>query len=167
MAGKKTKFYLALLVILGVMGGLIYFSMSGNAVFFLKPSELISKAKSDSTVHNDRVRIGGIVVNEKIKGDNVDRVWKFHITDERGDVNKNLVMVSLSQAKKDKTIKIAYTGVVPDTFKIGGMAIVEGKYGKDGVFRADTLLAKCPSKYEGVKRPDQLKNKKSKASSSY
>lgn len=151
MGKKKTKFWVALAVIIGVMGALIYFTTSSQSVYYMKPSEIIAKVKKDATVHNDRIRIGGIVVNEKIKGNSVGREWKFHLTDERGNIAKELVMVSLKSTKPTDTINVDYKGVVPDTFKPGGMAIVEGTYDRDGIFRADSLLAKCPSKYVGVK----------------
>ena len=61
-------------------------------------------------------------------------------------------MVSLSQAKPSKTIDVSYKGIAPDTFKEGGIAIVEGHYLKNGIFEADKLLAKCPSKYQSAKR---------------
>jgi len=156
MARKKTKFYVAIAVIIGVMGALIYFTTTSSAVYYMKPSELISKVKKDKAIHEDRVRIGGLVVDEEFDGDNVGRKWIFHLTDERGDVKNKLVMISIDKAKKDETIEVKYDGIVPDTFKAGGMAIVEGKYNEDGEFIADQLIAKCPSKYVDVKRPDQV-----------
>lgn len=156
MARKKTKFYVAIAVIIGVMGALIYFTTTSSAVYYMKPSELISKVESDKAIHEDRVRIGGLVVDEELKGDNVGRNWVFHLTDERGDTKNKLVMVGLDKTKKSETVKVKYDGIAPDTFKAGGMAIVEGKYNKDGEFIADQLIAKCPSKYEDVKRPDQI-----------
>lgn len=156
MAKKKTKFWIALAVIIGVMVALIYFTTTSTAVYYMKPSEIIANTKEDKSVHADRVRIGGLVVDSKIKGDNVGRNWNFYLTDERGDTKNALVMVSLKKAKPNETIKVKYEGVVPDTFKAGGMAIVEGKYTADGEFIADQLIAKCPSKYQDVKRPDQV-----------
>ena len=48
------------------------------------------------------------------------------------------------------TIKVRYTGtaVIPDTFKGGSKALVEGTVGPDGIFEAHRLEAKCASKYE-------------------
>ena len=155
MGKKKLKFWLALAVILGAMGYLIYSNTSSTYVYYLKPSELISKAKKDQSVYSDRVRIGGLVVDSKIDGSNVGRHWKFYLTDEQGDVKSKLVKISLEKAKPAKTVEINYTGVTPDTFKAGGIAIVEGTYGKDGKFKADTLVAKCPSKYIGKEQPKE------------
>jgi cytochrome c-type biogenesis protein CcmE len=45
-------------------------------------------------------------------------------------------------------VPVVYRGVVPDTFQESGEVVVEGGLGSEGVFRARTLLAKCPSKYE-------------------
>jgi cytochrome c-type biogenesis protein CcmE len=35
----------------------------------------------------------------------------------------------------------------PDTFKDNSQALAEGSYGRDGVFHASVLQAKCASKY--------------------
>ena len=45
--------------------------------------------------------------------------------------------------------RIRYRGIVPDTFQDEADVVLEGITGPDKVFAADTLLAKCPSKYEG------------------
>ncbi len=48
------------------------------------------------------------------------------------------------------TLAVRYSGSqpVPDTFKDGSEAIVEGERLKDGSFDADHIQAKCASKYE-------------------
>lgn len=49
-------------------------------------------------------------------------------------------------------IAVHYTGsaVVPDTFKDGSPVVLEGYYQTDtGIFTAEVIFAKCPSKYEG------------------
>jgi cytochrome c-type biogenesis protein CcmE len=58
---------------------------------------------------------------------------------------------------QDKTrLKVAYTGVdpLPDTFKDGAQALADGKLGRDGVFHATKVQAKCASKYEA--KPGEL-----------
>jgi cytochrome c-type biogenesis protein CcmE len=42
---------------------------------------------------------------------------------------------------------VDYRGTVPDIFKPGIQVVVEGRTGQDGVFHAQTLLAKCPSRF--------------------
>jgi cytochrome c-type biogenesis protein CcmE len=45
---------------------------------------------------------------------------------------------------------VTYEGIVPDVFADEVEAVVEGVYAKNDVFEADTLLAKCPTKYEST-----------------
>lgn len=72
-----------------------------------------------------------------------------------GDVEKGSIVNSGSSIKftliqKNFRLPIDYLGrdPLPDTFKDGTQAVVEGTYEKDGVFRADFIQAKCASKYE-------------------
>ena len=46
-------------------------------------------------------------------------------------------------------VSVRYHGMVPDTFRDGAEVVLEGDLSADGIFRAETLLAKCPSRYEG------------------
>jgi cytochrome c-type biogenesis protein CcmE len=50
---------------------------------------------------------------------------------------------------QDKLIPVEYTGVdaPPDTFKDESQALAEGTFGRDGIFHAQGLQAKCASKY--------------------
>jgi len=50
-------------------------------------------------------------------------------------------------ADGNDTMKVDYTGTVPDIFRPGIKVVVEGRLGSDGVFRARSLQAKCPSKF--------------------
>lgn len=47
-----------------------------------------------------------------------------------------------------KRLKVSYQGVIPDTFREGGEAVVEGRL-QGELFQADVLMAKCPSKFTG------------------
>ena len=58
------------------------------------------------------------------------------------------VVFSLHQDKA--RLKVIYDGTdpLPDTFRAGAQALVDGKMDRDGVFRANKIQAKCASKYE-------------------
>jgi cytochrome c-type biogenesis protein CcmE len=48
-----------------------------------------------------------------------------------------------------QTLRVKYSGVLPDNLKPGTEVIVEGSMGENGnIFSAHTLLTQCPSKYE-------------------
>ena len=46
-------------------------------------------------------------------------------------------------------LTVEYQGPVPDLFQPGREVVVEGARDESGVFKADVLLTKCASKYEG------------------
>jgi cytochrome c-type biogenesis protein CcmE len=46
-----------------------------------------------------------------------------------------------------QSLPVVYSGIVPDIFAPGIQVVVEGHYTGQGPFQAQTLLAKCPSKF--------------------
>jgi cytochrome c-type biogenesis protein CcmE len=69
---------------------------------------------------------------------------------------KGQVAFTLTQDKLQ--LKVAYTGAdpLPDTFRDGAQALADGHMGRDGVFHASKIQAKCASKYEA--KPGQLRS---------
>lgn len=65
--------------------------------------------------------------------------------------------VSFTMAGDGAELKVAYHGIIPDTFVDGADVVVEGGLEPDGVFRATTLLAKCPSKYEAAEGAEEAR----------
>ena len=51
--------------------------------------------------------------------------------------------------EQDRTLPVVYSGTEapPDTFKDNAQALAEGRFGRDGVFHATNIQAKCASKY--------------------
>ena len=75
----------------------------------------------------------------KVAGDVVD-----------GSIDRTKYQMEFVIAHKGKSLKVRYVGkdVVPDTFKDGSKAVVEGKLDSEGVLQARHIEAKCASKYE-------------------
>ena len=67
---------------------------------------------------------------------------------ERSGPSANFTLVELG-----KTLRVNYQGSEPppDTFKDEAQALAIGTYGRDGVFHATQLQAKCASKYAPAK----------------
>lgn len=126
---RKRRFVIAGVAILLAMGYLLYSAFLGGAAYFLTVGEFKAQA---ATMASERVRLGGLVVPGSVNWDSKSLIIKFNIRDEAtGD-----------------TLPVVYKGVVPDTFQPGNEVVVEGRLAASGEFQADTLLAKCPSKYE-------------------
>jgi cytochrome c-type biogenesis protein CcmE len=124
----------AALAALGVAAGLVLFALRDNIVFFYGPSELVQKAPAPGA----RLRIGGLVKESSLHKE-ADRTVRFVVTDTKADV------------------ETTYTGLLPDLFREGQGVVAEGTLGKDGVFRAETVLAKHDERYMPRDVADALK----------
>jgi cytochrome c-type biogenesis protein CcmE len=113
-------------------------SIRDTAVYYLTPAELFAKTVADTTFYDTGVKVGARVVPGTITRSPGGRETMFEVTDGA------------------RTYNVLYRGITPDTFTDGVDVVVEGRLGRDGIFRATTLLAKCASRYENA--PDKYKN---------
>ena len=121
---KRTALIAAALGGLGIATTLVLFALSDTIVFFYSPSDLIEK----HVAAGKRVRIGGLVEKGSVKKLD-DAHVEFVVTDTV------------------KTLKVNYQGLVPDLFREGQGVIAEGSVSANGVFAADSVLAKHDEKY--------------------
>lgn len=68
---------------------------------------------------------------------------------EPGSIKRQGTRVEFQLNEEGRLLPVVYHGTEapPDTFKDNSQALAEGTYGRDGVFRAKKLQAKCASKY--------------------
>jgi cytochrome c-type biogenesis protein CcmE len=73
-----------------------------------------------------------------------------------GSIKRQGTHLEFLLAEEGRTIPVVYAGseAPPDTFKDNAQALAEGKYGRDGIFHATNIQAKCASKY-APKQPGQ------------
>ncbi len=66
-----------------------------------------------------------------------------------GSIKRTGTRVDFELKENDLTLPVSYTGTEapPDTFKDDSQALADGSFGRDGVFHAKQLQAKCASKY--------------------
>jgi cytochrome c-type biogenesis protein CcmE len=111
-------------------------------------------AKGSSAI-NQSVRLSGAVLGDTIQYDAETLTLTFDVAHVSGD-NAEIeaqggLAVVLYEAVNDPTrsrITVRYEGVMPDLLRNEAQAIMTGKLGEDGVFVAEELLLKCPTKYE-------------------
>lgn len=130
-----TKFLLGAIVIVAGVSGLIITGVKETGVYFLTPTQLVDRTRTDPTFHDVGLKVGAKVVPGSVRRES--RTIDFRITDGTSE------------------FPVTYTGIVPDTFTDASNieVIVEGKYGRDGVFHATEVLAKCGSRYESAIQP--------------
>ena len=70
-----------------------------------------------------------------------------------GSIERVGTSATFTLVELDKTLRVQYQGAEPppDTFKDDAQALAIGTYGRDGVFHAVQLQAKCASKYAPAK----------------
>jgi len=67
-----------------------------------------------------------------------------------GSIQRSGARVSFVLKQEERTLPVVYVGTdpLPDTFRDRAQALADGTYGRDGVFVAKKIQAKCASKYE-------------------
>lgn len=133
---KRLAVILGGLAILAIAAGLVLYALRDTIVFFYTPSEAAEKNVQPGT----RLRLGGMV--------------------EQGSVSRTGgTTVTFVVTDTIKTLKVSYTGQLPDLFREGQGVVAEGALDANGVFVADTVLAKHDENYMPKELADSLKAK--------
>ncbi|HET7143745.1 MAG TPA: cytochrome c maturation protein CcmE [Anaerolineales bacterium] len=159
---QRTKFIIGGMLILAAVIYLIASSTQASAEYFMTVDEV--KAEGVSAVGKS-LRLSGAVLGDTIQYDADTLTLSFEVAQVSGDnaeieAQGGLAEV-LYQAVNDPTrqrVKIIYIGPKPDLLRGEAQAIMTGKLGDDGIFYADELLLKCPTKYEQAV-PEQVSSK--------
>ena len=123
---KYLKFGSATVVILLALGYLAYTGVQESKSYYVTIKEL--RGMGDSA-YTKRLRVAGNVV--------------------AGSIRRTGTRVEFILVEQDQTLPVVYSGTEapPDTFKDDSQALADGSFGRDGVFHAKQLQAKCASKY--------------------
>lgn len=123
---KFVRFGLAITVIVTALSYLAFTGIEESKSYYVTINEL---EKMGDDAYSKRLRVAGNVQPGSIK---------------QSGTHAEFVLV-----EEGKTLKISYKGTEPppDTFKDDAQALAEGSMGRDGVFHAKKLQAKCASKY--------------------
>jgi cytochrome c-type biogenesis protein CcmE len=148
----RNKFLIGGLVILAAVVYLIVTSVGAGAQFFYTVDELKDRG---SAAVGEPVRIAGAVLGDTIQYDTDTLTLTFTIVHMPADTqlinDDGGLAAALDQAVADTTrnrLEVVYVGVKPDLLKNAAEAILTGKLGEDGVFQANELLLRCPTRYE-------------------
>jgi cytochrome c-type biogenesis protein CcmE len=127
MKPQQLKFLLGSVALILALGYLGYSGFQESMAYYQTVSELYA---SKDVAYERRLKVSGDVVPGSIVREGTQA--KFVITEG----NQNL------------TVHYVGTDPLPDTFRDYATAVVDGTYGRDGVFTAHQMQAKCASKYE-------------------
>ena len=111
------------LTAVGIAAALVLNALNSNIALYVTPTD-VAAGKAPK---GQAFRIGGMVKEGSVRRDNL--TVHFIVTDMAKD------------------IPVAYTGILPDLFKEGKGAVVQGRLGPDGRFVAAEVLAKHDENY--------------------
>jgi cytochrome c-type biogenesis protein CcmE len=135
ISGNTLRIGIATVVIVGTVAWLAMSGYKANKSYYVTIAEL---GGLGDKAYQSQLRVEGFVVPGSIEqnGTHVDFVL-------------NEFESHSPKAATGRLLKVAYKGSEPppDTFKDDSQALAEGSYGRDGVFHASVLQAKCASKY--------------------
>jgi len=161
--GNPLKFIIGGVVIVAAIVYLMVSSLEANVQYFLTVDEVVEK-QQDRDLVGMNIRISGAVLGDTIEYDMDTLELTFTIVHVPADnelvAEEGGLAGALHNAVMDPTrskLKIVYSGPMPDLLQNEAQAILTGQLLANGVFEADELLLKCPTKYEGTV-PDQFES---------
>jgi len=140
MIKRKKRIYLISLFFITIATSiyLILWALRDNIVFFYSPSEIQQKINLKEIDEMSKLRLGGMVKESSIEQLN-DGSINFIITDF------------------DREMVVFYKGIIPDLFKEQQGVIAEGSINNEGMFIANSILAKHDENYMPPEVQDTLK----------
>jgi cytochrome c-type biogenesis protein CcmE len=133
---KRLSVIAGALVFLGSAVTLTFYALGQKASYFYMPADL----QAATLAPGQRIRLGGLVEKGTIVRDQGTKV-EFSVTDT------------------EQSVKVVYSGILPDLFREEQGVITEGTLGANGVFIADSVLAKHDETYMPKEVADSLKAK--------
>jgi cytochrome c-type biogenesis protein CcmE len=129
MINTRIKFVIGAIVIVAALAWLGFVGFQESKAYYVTVDEYRSLG---TEVQGKTLKIAGDVVT--------------------GSIDRSKPQTEFVISNKGSQLKVRYVGsdALPDTFKDGSMAVVEGRVAQEGIFQAGHIEAKCASKYEAA-----------------
>lgn len=119
---------------LAIAAGLVFYALGQKTSYFYMPADL----QTASVAPGQRIRLGGLV--------------------EKGTVLRGEgTQIAFSVTDQVHSVQVAYNGILPDLFREEQGIVTEGTFSPDGVFVADSVLAKHDENYMPKEVADGLR----------
>ncbi|HEY43876.1 MAG TPA: cytochrome c maturation protein CcmE [Anaerolineae bacterium] len=150
--GGRSKLLIGVFLIVAAVIYLIVTSTQSAAQYYLTVEELLTKG--ESALDRD-IKVSGAVEGDTIEYDAKSLELRFTIVNVPADLDEIERAGGLAQVlhravtdPSEPRVDVLYVGPMPDLLRHEAQAILTGRMGMDGVFVADELLLKCPTRYE-------------------
>lgn len=134
MKPKHQRLILVMLAVAALLGAVLLamWGLQDRAAYFVTPSDIAAGKVQPARA----MRLGGMVVQGSLKRDPDGLTVRFTVSDTRAQT------------------PVVFRGITPDLFKEGSGVVAEGRLDRNGLFVADTILAKHDERY----MPPQMAN---------
>lgn len=148
----RAKFIIGGLLIVAAVIYLVVSATQAAAQYYLTIDEMVARR---SELGGRAIKLAGAVDGESIAYDTDSLTLRFEIANVPADAKQIEAGGGLAKVLYDalrdpdaSRLQVEYVGPKPDLLRHEAQAIVTGTLGEDGVFYADELLLKCPTRYE-------------------
>lgn len=115
------------LVVLVALAYLVWASLPQGTVYYQTVKEVLGRPSDLQPV-----RVAGVVAEGSVQRSAAESRLRFEVVEDGA------------------RLPVVYSGVIPDIFGPNIQVVVEGRRDAAGVFQAQTLLAKCPSRFDSA-----------------
>lgn len=132
---KHQRLVLVVLALAALLGAVLMamWGLQDRAAYFVTPSDIVA-----GKVQPDRaMRLGGMVVKGSLKRDPDGLTIRFRVSDASAET------------------EVLFRGITPDLFQEGNGVVAEGRLTPQGLFVADTILAKHDERYMPPQMPSE------------
>ena len=131
---KHQRLVLIVLAVAALLGAVLLamWGLQDRAAYFVTPSDIAA----GKTTSDKAMRLGGMVEKGSLKRDPDGLTIRFTVSDTKAET------------------PVVYRGITPDLFREGSGMVAEGRLDPNGLFVADTILAKHDERY----MPPQIAN---------
>ena len=131
---KHQRLVLIILAVAALLGAVLLamWGLQDRAAYFVTPSDIAA----GKTTPDKAMRLGGMIERGSLKRDPDGLTIRFTVSDTKAET------------------PVVYRGITPDLFREGSGVVAEGRLNPDGLFVADTILAKHDERY----MPPQIAN---------
>ncbi len=122
---RRALMVLACLALMAGASALVLNAFRSNLVFFFSPTQVVRSEAPQGR----NFRVGGLVEAGSVAREPGGLTLRFVVTDGA------------------HRVPVTYTGLLPDLFQEGKGVVAQGRLNAEGLFRADTVLAKHDENY--------------------
>jgi cytochrome c-type biogenesis protein CcmE len=150
--GNRFKFGVVSVVLIGVVAFLLISGTASSGRYFIPVSTLLGR----HDLQGQTVKVTGAVIGSSIHNDPTTHTYTFTVANLNDDADAlqkagglaNALHLAVNDTTAQHLQVVVLNQALPDLLQNEAQAIISGQLDADGIFHADEVLLKCPSRYQ-------------------